>query len=186
MSRSGRGGPGHAGRTGGAAYRSRWDLYVGPRAALQVLPQAQWSALRKRYGLFDTKRCEAAGNSGGSTRRFYQRWLRGWVHGKIDEWNKDTLCNIYRGLQLTNNDDGCDAVKGITTAASSTGLLGCTRLALLALVLLYHLSACDSDAAVLLVAPCYPTKRLLWDLHSIPRGVTHPGDDNVTLLSVTS
>ena len=60
-----------------------------------------------------------------------------------------------------DNNDGGNAAKEIATAASSTGLLGCTYHTLLTLVLLYHHSACNSDTAVLLAGPLYSTKQLL-------------------------
>ena len=91
----------------------------------------------------------AAGTPGGSTRDSFQIRLRGWLRGKIDEWSEDTLYNVCRGLRLTDDDNSGNAIVGIATAVSSTGLLVCTRCALLALVLLYHHSARNSDAAVL-------------------------------------
>ena len=45
------------------------------------------------------------------------------MRGKIDEWSKDTLYNVCRGLQPVEDDNGSNMAKGIATAASSTGLL---------------------------------------------------------------
>ena len=60
-----------------------------------------------------------------------------------------------------DNDGGGNETKGIATATSSTGLLGCTRCALLASVLLYHHAAGDFDTAVFSAAALYPTMRLM-------------------------
>ena len=45
------------------------------------------------------------------------------MRGKIDEWSKDTLYNVCRGLQPVEEDDGGNMAKGIPRAASSTGFL---------------------------------------------------------------
>ena len=111
---------------------------------------------------------------------------RGWRRGKIDKWSEDTLYNACRRLRFVDNNDGGEATKEIATAASSSGLLGSTHRALLALVLLYYHLAHDSDTAVLLLVLRYPTKWLLWDPHSVLPGVSRPGANDGTLPRLTS
>ena len=65
-------------------------------------------------------------------------------------------------LRLKDDDNSGNAAKGIATTASSTGLPGRTHRDLLALILLYHHLAHNSDTTVFLAAPLYPTGRLLW------------------------
>ena len=75
-------------------------------------------------------------------------------------------CAVSCGSWMTTT--GQHGQRDFSTTASYSEILGCTYRALLALVLIYHYLARDSNTAVLLAAPHYLIKRLLWDSDSVP------------------